>query len=87
MQLQVKPFLKWVGGKSQLLPEIIKRLPSEYDRYFEPFLGGGAVFFSLQNRTACLADVNSELINTYCVIKDCVEELIGDLAKHVYDKD
>jgi DNA adenine methylase len=87
LQPQLKPFLKWVGGKSQLLPEIIKRLPSEYDRYFEPFLGGGAVFFSLQNRTACLVDVNSELINTYCVIKDCVEELIGDLAKHIYDKD
>jgi DNA adenine methylase len=86
-QVQVKPFLKWVGGKSQLLPEIIKRLPTEYDRYFEPFIGGGAVFFSLQNRSACLVDINSELINTYSAIRDCVEDLIVDLAKHVYEKD
>jgi DNA adenine methylase len=86
-QVQVKPFLKWVGGKSQLLPEIIQRLPSKYDRYFEPFLGGGAVFFSLQHRTACLVDINSELINTYSTIRDNVEELIIDLAKHVYDRE
>jgi DNA adenine methylase len=83
--VQVKPFLKWVGGKSQLLPEIIKRLPEEFDRYFEPFIGGGAVFFALQNRSACLVDINHELINTYSAIRDCVEELIVDLAKHVYE--
>lgn len=84
--LQTKPFLKWVGGKTQLLPEISKRMPENYDKYFEPFLGGGAVFFSLQKQNAYLADVNHELINTYLVVRDCLDELIEDLKCHVYDK-
>lgn len=84
--IKVRPFLKWVGGKSQLLPEISKRLPVSYSRYFEPFVGGGAVFFSLQESQACLIDINPELINTYRVVRDDVDALIGDLKQHVYDK-
>lgn len=89
MQLNTKPrpFLKWAGGKSQLLPEISKRLPHDYEQYFEPFLGGGAVFFFLHPKQAYLLDVNSELINTYCVVRDYVDELIGDLKRHIYNKD
>jgi DNA adenine methylase len=84
---RVKPFLKWVGGKSQLLPEIQKRLPGKYEQYFEPFVGGGALFFSLQPQKAILVDINSELINTYRTIRDHVDELIIDLKHHIYDKD
>ena len=72
------PFLKWAGGKTQLLPKISKAVPQSYARYFEPFLGGGAVFFYLiSNNTlkseAHLIDSNKELINTYNVIKSNVE--------------
>ena len=85
-KIKARPFLKWVGGKSQLLPEISKRMPSNYCRYFEPFVGGGAVFFSLQKQGACLVDINHELINTYRVVRDRVDELVSDLKHHVYDK-
>lgn len=87
VQAKAKPFLKWVGGKSQLLPEISKRIPLNYDRYFEPFLGGGAVFFYLQPKQACLVDINEELIDVYRVVRDKVEELISDLKHHIYDKE
>lgn len=75
----MKPFLKWAGGKTQLLPEITTRLPQTYRRYFEPFLGGGAVFFSLEKHDAVISDSNSELINTYQVVRDDVENLITNL--------
>lgn len=78
----VLPILKWVGGKRQLLPEIRKRIPSNYSKYYEPFVGGGAVLFDLQPKKATINDVNEELINLYNVVKNNVEELIEDLAKH-----
>jgi len=81
------PFLKWAGGKTQLLPKISRVLPQFYARYFEPFLGGGAVFFyMISNKSmrseAHLIDINKELINTYHVIKSNVEELIVILSKY-----
>jgi len=76
------PVLKWVGGKRQLMGEIEKVLPKTYTRYYEPFIGGGAVLFELQPNKAVINDVNSELINLYNVIKDDVESLIEDLRKH-----
>lgn len=78
----VAPVLKWVGGKRQLLPEIRKRLPREFSTYYEPFLGGGAVLFFLQPNQAVVNDINHELINVYCVIRDNVEELIDHLRVH-----
>lgn len=80
----VKPFLKWAGGKRQLLPEIKKYLPQNIGTttYFEPFLGGGALLFDLQPKTAIVNDSNSELINCYQVIQDSVEELIEILKIH-----
>lgn len=84
---KVKPFLKWAGGKTKLLPEIEKRLPETYDRYFEPFVGGGAVFFYLQPSKSVLLDVNYELINAYSQVRDNLEELIDHLKQHVYDKE
>lgn len=80
----VKPFLKWAGGKRQLLPEILKHLPKNIGKttYFEPFLGGGALLFELQPKQAIVNDSNRELINCYRVIKDDVEELIEILKIH-----
>ena len=78
----VRPFLKWAGGKRQLLPEINKYVPKKYNTYYEPFLGGGAILFNLQPKNATINDSNTELINCYEVIRDFVDELIEDLKKH-----
>lgn len=85
----VKPFLKWAGGKRQLIPEIKSNyLPKEkYETYYEPFLGGGALLLDLQPKKAVVNDSNSELINCYEVIKNSVEELIEDLKKHRNEED
>lgn len=80
----VVPFLKWVGGKKQLIPDIEKLLPKGLANrpYYEPFVGGGALFFSLQPKVAVINDYNEELINVYKVVKDNPEALIADLKKH-----
>lgn len=80
----ISPFLKWVGGKRQLINDITNELPNDMSRlkYYEPFIGGGAVFFNLQPKKAVINDANSELINTYLVIKNDLEALIDDLKKH-----
>ena len=67
---QIHPFVKWAGGKRQLLGEIQARLPQSYGDYYEPFVGGGAVFFDLNPRTATINDKNTSLINAYCQIRD-----------------
>jgi DNA adenine methylase len=77
-----RPFLKWAGGKSRLIQQYIPYFPKSYKNYYEPFLGGGAVFFYLQPTAAILTDINAELINTYCCVRDCVEELICLLKEH-----
>jgi DNA adenine methylase len=77
-----RPFLKWAGGKSRLIQQYISYFPKNYKNYHEPFLGGGAVFFYLQPTTAILTDINTELINTYCCVRDNVEELILLLKEH-----
>lgn len=77
-----KPFIKWVGGKRQLLPELLARLPLEYNRYFEPFIGGGALFFAHRPKKAFISDINEELVNAYRVLEDDVESLIAELFKH-----
>lgn len=80
----VAPFLKWVGGKRQLMPSIVEQLPENIKdyKYIEPFIGGGAVLFNLQPKNAVINDYNEELINVYQVIKDNLDELIIDLKKH-----
>lgn len=78
----IRPFLKWAGGKRQLLPEINKYVPKKYKTYYEPFLGGGAILFYLQPKNATINDSNTELINCYEVIRDSLDELIEDLKKH-----
>ena len=89
-----KPFVKWVGGKRQLLAQF-RRLnlypPEKFDirtgRYFEPFVRGGAVFFDLLPEKGFLSDLNKELVTTYNVIKNDVEKLIASLKKHKTDKE
>jgi site-specific DNA-adenine methylase len=76
--VQYKPFVKWAGGKTQLLQQLYTLAPAQFNKYFEPFLGGGALFFyliSMENKrfTAYLSDINSELINSYTIVKNgCV---------------
>lgn len=79
--IQPKPFLKWVGGKSQLLPDLRGLFPSDYNRYFEPFLGGGAVYFDLRPKKAYLNDINAALVATYLTIKKRPRKVISELAK------
>lgn len=80
-----KPFLKWAGGKRQLLPEILALMPVRFDRYFEPFIGGGALFFHTQPKQAFISDVNEELINCYQIVRDKPHELISSLCQHRYE--
>lgn len=76
------PFLKWAGGKSQLLSQLDRFLPQQFHTYFEPFLGGGAVFFHLRPRRAVLADSNPELVNTYLAVRDNPRALMEALDQH-----
>lgn len=81
------PYLKWVGGKRQLLPTILSHVPQEYGTYYEPFLGGGALLFALQPKQAVVSDSNSELINTYRVIRDALSDLVIELQGYRKTKD
>ncbi|EAI3906325.1 DNA adenine methylase [Campylobacter lari] len=85
---KIKPFLKWAGGKSQLISEIEKYYPfdnKKITKYAEPFVGGGAVLFDILEKynlnEIYISDINAELINTYCVIKDDISGLIFSLEK------
>ena len=75
----IKPFLKWAGGKTQLIEKLEQFSPKDYDTYIEAFLGGGALFFHLQPSKAILSDINPELINCYTNIRDRVDEVIYHL--------
>lgn len=77
-----RPFLKWAGGKGKLIQQYLPYLPTDFKTYYEPFLGGGAVFFHLLPAAAILTDINPELINTYRCVRDQVEEVISLLEKH-----
>ena len=80
-----QPFIKWVGGKRGLLEQIFPLFPKDFNNYYEPFVGGGAVFFELyskgllKNKKVVLSDINQELINTYNVVKNSPYELIDNL--------
>jgi len=82
---RAQPFIKWVGGKRGLLSQIIPLLPKTFNNYFEPFVGGGALFFELyaqgklEGKKAYLFDINAELINTYEVVRNNPSELIKKL--------
>lgn len=95
----MKPIVKWVGGKTQLLSQIKEKLPKEFNTYYEPFLGGAAVLLDLNPTNAVVSDINPELINMYLQIKNNVEEVIdwldiinecrekaGDKKQHYYEE-
>ena len=83
---KASPFLKWVGGKTSLLHELVKHVPSRMRRYHEPFVGGGALFFAVQPKRANLCDNNAELVHCYQQVRDDVYGVLDALARHVYDQ-
>lgn len=85
--MEIKPVVKWVGGKRQLLPQLLQRMPENYGTYCEPFIGGGALLFAVQPKRAIINDYNAELVNLYTVIKNDCEALISDLRKHKNEAD
>lgn len=82
-----RPFLKWAGGKRSILQELTDRMPKEYNDYYEPFLGGAALFFSTKPHKAYLSDVNFHLILTFRAVRDDVERLIYNLKIHASKHD
>jgi DNA adenine methylase len=77
-----KPFLKWAGGKTQLIPELIKYIPPSFNRYIEAFVGGGALYFHLSHRRSIISDLNEDLISTYIAVRDKADEVVGLLEKY-----
>ncbi|MGY5150461.1 MAG: DNA adenine methylase [Candidatus Nitrosopumilus sp. bin_68KS] len=88
-----KPFVKWAGGKRQLIPILNENLPKTFGTYFEPFLGGGALLFHIlterKGQKCSISDLNSDLVLTYTTIRDRIDELISSLKNHErnYHKD
>lgn len=77
-----RPLLKWAGGKTQLLGEILPKIPKKYGRYIEPFFGGGAVFFAVHPSNGIIADINPELINLYRSVASDVDGVIAQLHRY-----
>lgn len=77
----IAPFVKWAGGKRQLLPQIRKRMPEKYNRYYEPFVGGGAVTFELLPANAIINDINRALVNTYRQIRQVPQDFLREVNK------
>ncbi|HZU82236.1 MAG TPA: DNA adenine methylase [Polyangiaceae bacterium] len=84
---RARPFLKWAGGKRQLVELLLRRAPSDPATYFEPFVGGGALFFALSPRRAVLADVNARLVRAYRGVKGHVDEVIRLLRSYPHTPD
>lgn len=82
-----RSFIKWAGGKARLLSEITRRLPPTFNRYFEPFVGGGSLFWHLLPEEAYLSDMNRELVNAYMAVKYNPEFLMADLRKHIHSRE
>jgi len=83
--MNTKPFLKWAGSKSRLINKLIPYFPKDYTNYFEPFLGSGSVYFYLQsikNTSACISDINYDLINTFIVVKLYPNRLLKRLSEY-----
>lgn len=81
-----KPFVKWAGGKRQLIPVLNENLPKSFGTYYEPFLGGGALLFHIltekENQKCSISDLNSDLVLAYSTIRNKVEDLISSLKNH-----
>lgn len=85
--IEAKPFLKWAGSKKWLIPHVMPYIPKKFNRYYEPFLGSGALYFALQPEKAVLSDLNGKLIATYEALRDHPGRVISELRKMPYDKD
>jgi DNA adenine methylase len=85
-----RPFVKWAGGKTQLLDDLLRHIPAQFGSYHEPFVGGGALFFALRRDgrigQASISDLGAELIDAYLAVRDRVEELIATLSTYPYHK-
>lgn len=81
MKKEISPLLKWAGGKRQLLSKLKEVVPQNFNTYFEPFLGGGALLFDLQPEKAVVADINPQLINLYIQVKNHPQELIEEIGE------
>ena len=82
VELPGRPILKWAGGKSQLLNELLPKIPKKYGKFIEPFFGGGALFFSVRPKQAVISDSNPELINLYRMVASDVEGVIKALSTY-----
>ena len=80
--IQAKPILKWAGGKTQMLNDLLPKVPSSYGRYIEPFFGGGALFFALRPENAIIADSNPDLVNMYRQVANNLDDVIDYLKKY-----
>ena len=86
--IKYQPFIKWVGGKRGLLEQILPLFPKKFNNYYEPFIGGGAVFFELfsqgllNNKKVVLSDINEELVNAHNIVKSMPNELIDNLKNY-----
>ena len=80
--VQARPILKWAGGKTQMLGDLLPKVPNSYGRYIEPFFGGGAMFFALQPESAIIADSNPELINMYQEVANHADNVIQYLKQY-----
>jgi len=81
-QIMAKPFLKWAGGKKWFVNQERDRLQLDFNRYIEPFLGGGSVFFYINPQQAILSDINAELVNAYICLRDEFESVYKKLHIH-----
>jgi len=87
-EIKAKPFLKWAGGKTQLLPALLELVPDDFNQYIEPFVGAGALFFALAgHRPALISDANEELVHTYIAVRDNVTSVIDRLKEMRNDKE
>jgi DNA adenine methylase len=78
-----KPFVKWAGGKRSIIDDLLSRIPEDFNSYFEPFVGGGALFWNIPKKeNAYLSDINFHLMITYRMIRDNVEAIISELECH-----
>ena len=90
MNCKTKPFVKWVGGKRQILDQLKSMMPDGYNRYYEPFIGGGALLLDVQPQNAVINDVNAQLLNVYCQLKadpEAVISIVEELDGIPCDKD
>lgn len=78
-----KPFLKWAGGKTQMIPDLLKFAPAKFNKYIEPFIGGGALYFNINHSKSIISDLNEELVITYKQVKENVFEVISVLDSYI----